>query len=64
MVELGKGLGLAIQVVLDFGAFIFNFHEEAFEGNEIVGECTNLVIDSFLGFSEEVSKTSLEETNV
>lgn len=64
VVELGQGLCLAGQRVLDLGEVVFNFHNAACDGNEIFGEGTNLVIEVFVGFVVEVGETRIEATNL
>lgn len=63
MVDNEQSLCLATHGVRDFGEVVLKFQKAACEGNEIVGEGTNLGIEEFVGFVVGVSKTRFEATN-
>lgn len=63
-VELRQSLYLVGQGVLYLGEVVFDFHNVACEGNESIGEGTNIGIEVFVVVVVEVGETRLEATNL
>lgn len=63
-VKVGQGIGLADQGVLDLEEVVFSFHNAECEGNEIIGEATDLGVEVLFGFAVEVGEKRLKSTNV
>lgn len=61
--EYQQGRGLAGRRVRGVAEVIFEFHNASWEGNENVGEGSNLGIQAFFRVVVEVSETGVEETN-